>query len=101
MVLQIARPRPIPWDLVVTNGSNTLPLSVSEMPGPESSTSITAMLSSVFVLMVKARVPSGTLERVWEICSSCFRCVIQVLDVDRAESWPDGEDCQEDEALPI
>jgi hypothetical protein len=41
------------------------------------------------------------LERVWEICSSCFRCVIQALDVDRAESWPDGEDCQEDEALPI
>ena len=44
--------------------------------------------------------PTG-LERVWEICSSCFRCVIQALDVDRAESWPDGEDCQEDEALPI
>ena len=42
-----------------------------------------------------------SLERVWEICSSCFRCVIQALDVDRAESWPDGEDCQEDEALPI
>jgi hypothetical protein len=48
----------------------------------------------------RALVRSG-LERVWEICSSCFRCVIQALDVDRAESWPDGEDCQEDEALPI
>ena len=27
--------------------------------------------------------------------------VIQARDVDRAESWPDGQDRQEDEALPV
>ena len=27
--------------------------------------------------------------------------VIQALDVDRAEPWPDGQDRQEDQALPV
>jgi hypothetical protein len=27
--------------------------------------------------------------------------MIQALDVDRREPWPDGQDRQEDEALPV
>jgi hypothetical protein len=27
--------------------------------------------------------------------------MIQALDVDRAEPWPDGQDRQEDQALPV
>lgn len=29
------------------------------------------------------------------------RVLIQALDVDRAESWPDDQDRQEDQALPV
>ncbi|WP_186395681.1 hypothetical protein, partial [Stappia sp. TSB10GB4] len=43
------------------------------------------------------------LEAVWKIADRGFslrRFVIQALNVDRAESWPDGQDRQEDQALP-
>jgi hypothetical protein len=42
----------------------------------------------------------GRLE-MWFGDSTWAGAMIQALDVDRAEPWPDGPDCQEDEALPF
>ena len=33
--------------------------------------------------------------------SICGWVMIQALDVDRAEPWPDGQDRPEDQALPV
>ncbi len=41
------------------------------------------------------------LEAVWKRDFTWCGPVIQALDVDRAEPWPDGQDRQEDEALPV
>ena len=45
-----------------------------------------------------------TYERVWKIDTEDSLCgggVIQALDVDRAEPWPDGRDRPQDQALPV
>ena len=46
----------------------------------------------------------AVLESVLKIAGVGFavrRIVIQALDVDRTEPWPDGQDCQEDQALSV
>jgi hypothetical protein len=44
------------------------------------------------------------LESVWKMAmgdSPGVEFLIQALDVDKAEPWPDGQDRQEDQALPV
>ncbi len=44
---------------------------------------------------------SESVLKIGEGDSAAGSVMIQALDVDRAEPWPDGQDRQEDQALPV